>query len=311
MRPALPILIMAAGASCTGEIQPLGIGEPMRITNGAFLEGTLPEGGLSRVTAIDSGGSIATPGQLRRSILGRATEDAYSIGVRFAELGSGWWVIPTGAIDPSTSGERDFILDLSLGPVPPGIHRLRIVAIDGAGQGGPPSELPICVLDPARPDDLSLCSDTIIPPAAVIVLSWDTGVDLDLVLRTPDHKIVDARHPTTALAGMDGVPAEALADPTIGVFTQDSNAECRIDGRNIESIVWREAPAAQTFLAYANLYEACGQRSVRFVMAIYRRQNVGGKEQLVETDRRSGVMGSAAANGGAGPPLYVTALSFE
>jgi hypothetical protein len=309
-----------ASTACTGEVQPLGLDEPVRIINGAFSEGALPgttplmvgetaPEGVPTITSVESGSGIGTPGQLRRNLLGRASEDTFAIGVKLAELGSGYWVVPAGAVNPAVPGERDFVVDLSLGPIPPGIHRLWMVAIDGAGNGGPRVELPLCILDPSIPDDLSPCSDTVVPPAASVVLTWDEDVDLDLVLRTPDNKVVDARHPTTAFPGEDGITPEALADPTTGVFTQDSNAECTIDGRNVESIVWREAPLG-TFLAYANLFDACGRRSVRFVMTVYRRQDVGGKPRLVEVERRSGVITSGAANGGAGTPLYVTALAF-
>lgn len=286
-------LLMLMAAGCTGEVERIGVTEPLRLIGGSF-KSELLEGGLPEITSIESSSGIATSGQLDRAIVGRASEDAFAVAIRFAELGTGWWVTPIGAIDPMTEGQRDFALRFDLGPVPAGIHRLRFAAIDAEGRSGPPSDLDLCVLDPGLLEDLSPCSDRIRPPAAAVLLSWNEDVDLDLVVVTPEGERIDARHPQIGSV----------------TLTQDSNPGCDIDARNVESVFFGEDPPPGTHLLYANLFEACGHRSASFVLTVHRRQEVEGRERLVEVERRSGILLGASANGGAGAPLYVSSLSF-
>lgn len=319
MRPAmLAVVLMIVAPACTGDVQPLGVTEPIRVRGGALRAERLtivedPEAPGPRVTALEVASAVVTLGQLGRLIAGRVTEDAYSVGLAFEGLGSGYWVAPVDALDLAYPGERSFSLDVDIGGgIPTGLQVLQIVAIDEAGRFGPVRELPLCVIDDAVPDALNACDPTIAPPAVVISLTWDAPVDLNFVIDTPDGKRVDARHPTTAyVEGGGTIPPEVLADPHVGRLSRDSNRACELDGRNAESLIFAEDPPEGTYLLYADLFDACGERGVSFAITTYRRRvNDDGTYALVQTDQRTGFIPALSARGGAIAPLYVGFAQF-
>lgn len=312
-RAALLAILFAA---CTGEVQPIGIDQPIRVQGATLRHAPLPGGPDAegpRVTAIETTGGVWSQGQLDRTLAGRVSEEAFAVGFELVGLGSGFWTVPAGAPDPAFPGERAFDVRVDVGGgVPPGVHTLRVVAIDEEGRGGPWSEIQVCVTDPRVPDNLNACDASIPPPDAVIVLSWDVDADLDLVLVTPEGKTVDARHPTTAFAGEGRpIPSELLRDPRVGRLDGDSLAECRPDGRRSESVTWQEpAHVPGLYLVYANLYDACGHASVHFVLRVYRRAQIDGSLRLSLVEERAGLAMDLAANGGAGAPLYLGAVDL-
>lgn len=306
------VLVLALG--CTGQLQPLGVTEPIRVRGGAFHPGAWPSSdGAPVVTALEVASGVVLEGQLARRIAGRVSDDAYAVIVALDGLGSGWWIHPVDALDPTFPGERSFELDVDVGSgIPPGRHVLRVAAVDDVGRTGPVTELTVCVIDDAVPDGLNACDPALPPPAAVITLTWDTAVDLNLVVDTPDGKRVDARHPTTALVELGAtIPPEVLADPHVGRLNRDSNAGCIIDGRNAESLVFLEDPPEGTYLLYADLFDACGEAGARFAITVYRRRGrPDGTYALEQTEQRTGFLPAAASSGGALPPLYLGAAVF-
>jgi hypothetical protein len=297
-------------AGCTGEPDPIGLGEPIRVRDATLEEDEFPsdEGGPA-ITAIEASGGIWMQGQLDRSLGGRASDASFAVALALVDLGSGYWTLPVGSRDPSFPGERGWSASFDVGGgVPPGLHRLRTAAVDEAGRAGPPNEIDVCVIDPRIPTDLSACDPSIAPPDTVFVLSWDEDADVDLVVVTPEGKTVDPRHPTTWLDPPDD-PRAVLADPSVGRLDGDSLAGCAPDGRNSESLYWPEAPGvAGLYSIYANLYHSCGYASVRFSLTVYGRREEEGRYRLVRRIESSGVLLARSANGGAGSPLYVTSL---
>jgi hypothetical protein len=310
VRVALVLLLCA----CTGEIDPIGLDEPLRVHGGVLRQEEMPGGPDAEgptVSAIETAGGLWSQGQLDRTLGGRVSDDTFAIGVALGELGSGYWTHPVGAPDPAFAGERrwDILLDVG-GGTPAGIHRLRTVAIDEEGRGGPWGEIDVCVIDPRLPGDLTACDATLPPPAAVITIAWDENSDVDLALVTPDGKTVDARHPTTA-GEEPPIPTSVLDDPHVGRLDGDSLAECIPDGRNAESVTWREDPAPGLYNVYANLFDACGHPSARFTVITYRREaRDDGTFALVASEPVTGILLAPSANGGGGQPLYVTTVSF-
>jgi len=309
-RHAIALLLCA----CTGEVeQPIGLLEPLRVVGGQFVE-SLPEApGKSApiVTSIDTASGIVGVGQQGRVLTGRSTASAYAVALRFAGLGTGWWVQPVQDEDPMFPGERDFLVRYDVGGgVPPGLHSLQLAAVDEAGRRGPPFELAVCVRDPDLPDNLNACDPTIAPPAVVVVLEWDRPLDLDLVVETPDGKRIAWKSPSSATSDGVQVPADLLKDPALGRLIRDSNGDCNIDGRNAEAVVWQETPARGAYLVYADLFAACGEPGALFSVAVYvRRARADGTFFLEETERAMGSVLDLQAVGGAGAPLYV--MSFE
>ncbi len=300
--------------ACTGEVETsVGVLEPVRVIEGSFHAGELPEAGAGplAVTSIESASGLVLVGERDRLLVGRTSDDAFSIGLRFTELGSGWWTVPVQDLDPAYPGERDFQLRFDVGGgVPPGTHVLSLAAIDEAGQRGEAFELDVCVRDPLVPDDLNPCDPEIPPPALVVALEWNADVDLDLIVDTPSGKRIAAKTPT-AWPNESPVPDDALDDPTLGRLLRDSNADCDIDGRNAEAVVWDELPSETgNFLIRADLFDACGQSGSLLRATVRRRvQRDDGTWTLHETERVDAAVMDIQASGGAGTPLYL--LAFE
>lgn len=304
------IILVLSLAACRDEV-PLvsGLDEPIRVEGGFFLAGELPiaEDGPA-LTSIESTNGIALTGQDDRSLGGRVEEPTWAIGVRFASLGTGWWVHEVGDISPLFAPDRDFALVYDVGAgIPPGLHALHIAAIDGDGARGPEFDLELCVLEDAIPGGLNPCDPTIPPPAMVIGVTWNRDVDLDLIVESPDRKRISWKQPTSAIPDGGVVPDDALEDPTLGRLNRDSNAACRADGRNAEAVTWQELPASGDWSAYVDLFDACGEDDVTFSLAVYRRrERDDGTFFLEEIARKSGTLvADFDAFGGAKPALFV------
>lgn len=292
----------------------LGPSEPIFVESGSFLEGDPPRrmGGVE-ITAVESASGIAVIGQQSRTLGGRVQEDAYAIAIRMQDLGTGWWIAPIDAIDPALKDERTFSLQYDIGAaIPAGLRRLELAAVDGDGMLGPSFELDLCVLDPQLPDDLNVCDPNQPPPAAVIALHWDRNVDLDLRVRTPTGKRIDWKHPSSAPSQDGGIDDDALDDPTVGIMTRDSNANCVTDGRNTEAVVWPELPGDGPYSIFVRMFDACGQRETPFEVFVYRRRERGdGTFTLEQTDERVGALLDLAADGGSKPSLFVLDVDLD
>ena len=320
--PGLCAAVIASASGCSGETSPLALGEPLVVHGAAFKSGSLPgtpppvgdDAGAptpgSRVTVVDSVNNVFRTGQSGKALSGRATDDALSIGARFGDLGTGFWIVPTGAPDPTTPGELTWAFTYDIArDAPPGLHPLLLAAIDGEGRAGEETRLDTCITR-AIPDNLNACDPTIAPPFAVLSLAWDTDVDLDLVVVAPDGRVIDPKHPTTA-ASVDG--GASAPNPTKdGILDRDSNAACTVDAARRESLVWQAQPALGTYLIYANLFSACGQQAVRFTATLSLAEAMGADTwTLTEKLSQSGELLANDANGGAALGLFVTDFSIR
>jgi hypothetical protein len=308
MRPVAALLLLYSFAACSGTPSRSGLAEPIRVREGVFHQGSLVGGDApSQVTAFEYANGIISWEQAGKSLVGRTTADAYAVAIRFLDLGTGSWVVPVGAIDPTANGERIWSLTADFGrDIPPGPQRLQLVPIAENGVAGRETQFEICVLSDL-PDNLATCDSSRSPPAAVVSLVWDSEVDLDLVVQTPEGKIVDWRHPSTVLATGGRIDSGALKGPTVGILNRNSNADCVIDSIRREDLVWQGTPLPGTWKVYANLFSACGQPAVSFRAAVYR---VGAAGGLVEDQQAAGQLGALAANGGTRLGLLLLEVAF-
>lgn len=303
------VLVLAATTSCDGVRSPSGLDQPFRVHNAQFHEGELPgtpEGdagapdNVATVTSLDSANAVLRLRQAGKVFSGRTNPRGASVGLRFPTLGTGWWQVNVGGPDPTFDNDYTWTLQADFGDaLPTGLQTLRFVALDPDGNAGPQRDYRVCVV-PEVPDNLNACDPTIAPPDTVISLGWDTDVDLDLVVVTPDGRTVDARHPTTAAPG-------TTATPSTGVLDRNSNADCAIDSIRREDLVFQGAPADGVYRIYVNLFSACGQPSTHFRVTTHLREILeGGRTSDVrESFRRDGVLTAIAANGGAALGTFV------
>ncbi len=314
--------------ACSGQPQTTGLTEPVRVGYGStrntqFRSGALPgskpltsEETLSHVApqapsiSLNVGGSIIRESDTGFVISGSTSIEAVAVGVRFLDLGSGYWIVPVTGQDPTRPGTFTWSATLDFGTgIPAGFHPLAVVAIDGSGHGGTQAEADLCVASDI-PDNLSACSPATLPPTSVVSLVWDTPVDLDLRVITPEGKVVDPKHPSTAVA-VDG-----HVDPTAkgtGIFDTDALRGCVDTGHRRENLVWQDAPGPGTYLVYASLFDACGQASVRFTLSLNQRvpSEDGGALHLADTFERTGELLAADANAGTQLGLFVTEFNVQ
>jgi len=319
---ALGVLAFACGGEpITKEFQ-----EPLRAQSAEFVEGGLP--GSPPLTAEEQGQMVAPThpyvsdfnlatstimvGSSSFQITGSVTTDASGVGVRFEDIGSGYWVRPATTLSPTN--DFAFGIDANISSdAPVGKHKLLLAAIAPDGRSGTQRDIVLC-LAPQIPDKLASVDATIPgnacdpkrePPPVVVSLAWDAAVDLDLKVVTPTGKLVDPKHPNTADPVDGSVDLEA---PGVGIMDRDSNGDCRLDNRNRENLVFQTPPAPGHYLIYADLYSACGKGSVRFDVSIV--SGVPGAEEgtfrQVTTFEQGGVLSAAQADGGAKLGLFVT-----
>jgi hypothetical protein len=310
-------LILIALGACGGEPSLLGLNEPLRIRGGTFVEGPLP--GLPpadgappsgpAITIIESVNNTVQIGQARLRLTGRTSIDGAAVGIALAGLGTGYWVVPVGPPDPTAGDEYTWDLDANIGwELPLGPGALDLVAIGDDGAAGRQSALAVCVR-PQLPDNAAACDPAAAPPDTVLSLTWDTDADLDLRVRTPEDVLVSPDHPSTIAT--DPITSADLRGPHVGLLDRDANAGCAIDGLDREDLVWQTAPIAGTYLVYAGLTDACGQAAVHFTATLYRSQPAAdGTARLVEVRHQDGVLLGAAADGGAGPGLFLLQLAL-
>ncbi len=277
------LLVAALTAACSdGQKNLAGAEDAFRLRNGEHFDGALPgsdplpagtpikDGDPPRIVVFSLTGSlVVVQGQGGKKIPGNATTNTWSIGMALSNAGNGWWMIPVGDLDSTStpptlgfSAVADFGQDVPVGPT-----LVEAVALDQQGNAGPKSEQSLCIAS-SGPDGASECPGGAPVPAAAITLTWDTEVDLDLQVLTPDGKLVTPRHPF--------VNDDDEGDPTKPHIDRDSNANCVIDGARRESLIWpTPKPGKGTavvpsglYAVYVNLFSPCGQQAVHFDVQI-------------------------------------------
>jgi hypothetical protein len=322
-----------AVAGCDGASPNPAPDEVLQITSGQFVPGALP--GTLVASSLDAGvgdGAPATTpeagavqplsitqlalpvlplpvGAAGESISGYASADTASVGVRFADLGTGYWIVPVSVTDPQYPGQITFGMKASFAPgIPAGTHDLRVVAIGASGQAGDQAQGTVC-FQSAVPDNGHACNSAIPVPAAVIALTWDTNFDLDLHVIAPDGEDFNPKTPLGFLPDSGARPPA-----TLPAIDRDSLAGCVPDGIRQEDLIFPSAPAPGTYAIYVDPFAACGQAAVRFTVTVYTSVGTcpacslqsGGPARL----QQSGEFIASQTTGGASTGLFVGAQSF-
>jgi hypothetical protein len=343
IRAALALFVPLVAIGCTSEQTQIGVGEPFRVRaapEGApaaqFIKGKLPGTQSGAATAPagtasdgDADAAVQGPphiiefttataavvqGQANVGVKGTTTPNAFSVGFELDGVSSGYWVVPVAAIDVNGI-DRDWQIACDFDDtIPPGYHDLKAVAFDESGTPGEQRPLSLCI-DSALPDNLNACSKpgkkALPPPFAVIALKWDTNVDLDLQVLTPEGRLVEPKNPL--LTELDA--SAAKTQKTFDAIDRDSNGGCVIDAIREEDLVFETAMPHGGYQIFANLFDACKQPSVRFRVEVYLSQDVEGGQRLVQyyprpVDPPGGELLDISANGGAARGLFVTAFNF-
>jgi hypothetical protein len=315
------VALVMAGVGCSdGVPADVGIGEPIQVSGGQFIRGSLPGSPPAAVgTQTDAG--AATPGSLSvtsvtfqnaflvsgingTSVTGLTTSDAVAVGVQLKNAGTGYWVVPVQGQDVMFPGQSDFGFSLSLNAGDaPGDTDLRVVAIAASGNAGQQVDAPLCI-ESRVPDNDHACFPSKKVPAAVFTLTWNTNFDVDLHVITPAGRDVN---PKTAVTS---VPFDGGAEPgpDVGLIDRDSIGECVIDGWREEDLVFQDPPPNGSYLIYAAPFASCGQSAVVFTFNLY---EAGSDGNLHSTFSRSGELLANDVTGGASDGLFVAEKNFN
>jgi hypothetical protein len=161
--------------------------------------------------------------------------------------------------DSPYPGQVDFTtlvnFSRNIGELPVGDAGSNIVlqAIDADGGLGPPLEVGLILLGPAPPGPL------------VISLSWDTEADLDLHVVEPNGTEIWRNHQSDYQTS-EGQPQNPLqlnnfVKARNAYLDFDSNAQCVIDGRRLENVIWGPDAGIQhgTYTVRVDTFGMCGQ----------------------------------------------------
>jgi len=288
--------------------------EPFKVEGAQFSSGELPgtlagesvdEEGLPTVTSPSAEVAAITERMAGIRFNGLASRNAASVGVRFTEVGSGYYLFPTGAVEATDDNALtwSFVADLQQ-DLSPGRHELVTVAFDDEGNAGQQATTSLCVRS-LRPDNGNACFPAVAPPAFVLSVEWDTPVDLDLVLVLPDGQVIDATNPAPTSR------EDPLSKPA-GRLVYDGNAGCVIDGRQREDIVFDELPAFGKYQVYVNLVRNCGEEAVTYHVSRHSRTDLPNDEYGVDShDVGAGTLIADQTSGGTKRGTYVTTLTSQ
>ena len=257
------VLLVGCGHSVT---QDLALEEPLRFgyNVGAaaypaqFYAGELPApSGGPAVVGVDVGPTEAAPGDVgKNGYTVRLDRKAYSVAMRLQGRTNGYWIARVDQVETLFDNQVSASLFFDVAPaVSPGKYQIELSGIDVNGNYGVRTTAPVNVV-PRIPVDAP----------AVITLHWDTGMDLDLQLKSPDGTLLSSKHPlTVASAASDAGTVDG-----VGYLQGDSLGSCIDDGYREEDVVFTTNPSPGTYSIYVNPFSLCGKLGATYEVTVTR-----------------------------------------
>jgi hypothetical protein len=265
MRPG--ILLLALGfLGCSQGADPYqGAVADFRVADAQFQRGVPPEpSGGPDIHGLSSGNNRVVPGLGASSFSGRVVDTAQSV-LLYLENDAGYWIVPTGVIDPTQEGERTFSAKIAFArTIGVGSHKVLVRGVDAMGRVG-------------KPDDFTFVVLSTVPEGALVVaLEWDADADLDLRVTMPNPNPT-ATEPTIELGPKRASTRKPVPDGGVdngAVIDFDSNAQCLIDGRRAENLVIKQAPPPGPYQVRVDTAGLCGISSARWHVRVLRDGNL-------------------------------------
>lgn len=227
------LLCLGCSANSPGEADSL-----LWVENATFEAGALSsvsDTGGPAVIDTYSRTSWANPGQRGKILTGTLGPGSVALLLGL-EGDEGHWILPASSPNSWAPDQPTFSALLGFGrDLAPGDARLRLVATDAQMRPGPATLIPITVLT-AAPAEGQL----------VVVVSWDNDADLDLHVVNPLGNEV----------WKGDIASDPNGDASAGILDFDSNANCTIDGRRLESVSWSKAPTGH-YLVRVDAFSLC------------------------------------------------------
>src|SRR5581483_3556526 len=220
----------------------------LRVDGAQFATGALAGGAGPPVVALHLSDPSLFPGAQHQPFLGELSPSATSVAIGL-DGDRGYWIVLAGTPSIDAPTEPTFAVQLAIAKnARLGARNLSVHAVDQNGAVGPAAAMPITIA-------------ALEPPSGPLVvhLEWDSDADLDLHVIDSDGVEIWSGHPS----GYRPPPPPALPDPDVAKLAPqldvDSNAQCRIDGRNQENVAWSMAPAAGHYVVRVDAASLCGQ----------------------------------------------------
>lgn len=239
-------LVALCVLGCHGVPSDAGSDARLRVRGGVFTRGAFPvDDGGPRVLGAYLTQTTLRPAQQNKSFYGVVEKTSSAVAVALAG-DSGFWTVPVGLPPPESPDTLGFDAPFSLADtVAEGDHALLVWAIDEQGRAGPPSRTAFSVQSiEAR-------------AAFTVELRWDTASDLDLHVVLPDGVEIHA-----------GDPVAGPGNPPRAYLDLDSNADCVIDARNRERVLFMAPPAPGRYQVRVETSSLCDERAARFTVEV-------------------------------------------
>jgi hypothetical protein len=207
--------------------------------------------------------SRVTPGAAGRSLSGSAEQGASAVLIGL-EGDVGYYVVPVNGLDTDNPPDVQFTAQATFStsiPIGPALVHFRGVS-------------PAGLVGPVRSEAMSVDALQPVTGTLVISLTWDTEADLDLHVVTPspmaDGKPVELwsgnRTSLPARSPLEGGPYTDEELAAAGIFDFDSNSQCTIDGRRLETVSWQVPPPAGHYIVRVDTFSMCGQAAARWTL---------------------------------------------
>ena len=238
----------------------LGLEARMRVAGAEYRREPLPAAadGPEVVSLVLTTGT-ASPGEQDKPFSGALAPESTAVVIGLAG-DEGHWLLPAGAPRVEEPDYPTFDVRLSFSPdLLPGEYGLFVRAADEAGRFGPEATAALSVTAPPPPEG-----------ELVVSLFWDTEADLDLHVVDPNGVEIWKRNINSWEPPPPGEPVDPTAWQTGAVLDFDSNAQCVIDGRRRENVIWREAAPAGKYAVRVDTFSLCAEAAARWSVEVYR-----------------------------------------
>ena len=289
-RPSFLLAALSAAllAACDGASSDPGLDALLRVEGAQFVAGSPPGSGSGpEVVSVDLSSNQIHAGQIGKP-LSAALDPAATAAAIGLQGDLGYWIVPAGLPEVQAPELPTFHVDLSFASdLGDGEYTLDVRASDAEGRFGPPQLLP-----------LSASGAPVPTGALVISLRWDTEADLDLHVVDPAGVEIYKRN----INSYEAPPPGQAPDPTAwqegALLDLDSNAQCVIDGRRRENVIWKDAAPPGPYLVRVDTFSLCEEAFANWTVEVRRAGVVvaraggqsGPTDEQMPHDRGAGVL---------------------